>query len=762
MKRRSFLLDVSLVLFWTSILWEPFPVLLGAKTLHDPATQIEVTVQQATGNYEITSNRFHWTFSGTLGSPFLTLQKMAGRDGIGPFQSLVFQWKQAVPLQGAIRLYDGKPIVLFEWVILREAEKAPPAFPDFSVFPRLHPFSFEDRSFSPPVFDLKENATPWLFFNKKDEAFLISPADDFMISHMSGVHRGHVTSGLNPGVHTFPKGFRHRTLLVLGKGINRIWDVWGHALTDLHGKKRPANDADVGLTYLGYWTDNGATYYYNYDRQKGYEKTLLDLFAAARKKGLPFHYLQLDSWWYPKTFTGPSGKKPEHPHPRNPKMPEGLWNRYGGMLKYEADPAVFPDGLEGFHEKLGLPLITHNRWIDVASPYRQKYKIAGVGAVDPYWWDDVIGKIASWGVVTYEQDWLSAIYKNSPEMQSTVWAGQAFMDNMARACREHGLTMQYCMAQPRHFLQGSEYGNLTTIRVSGDRFKRKAWVHFLLTSRLASALGIYPWTDVFRSWEVPNLLLATLSAGMVGTGDPAGKEDAANIFRAVRKDGVIVKPDVPLIPTDETYLRLAGHPGAPVVGITKTDFGTHGIRYLFAWNPGKKARKIVVPPRSLKWTAPLVVYNYFSGKCRVVKKGKRIKIKLAGWNESDKWGAKKTDDWGYWVLSPIGQSEIALIGDAGKFVCAGKNRINRIDSLPDGIRVEVLFAKGEKKIELLGFAKKQPSTRAQNGQAELLSFDQKSGLFRVEVIPDSGIPYHKTRRGNWIKTVALKITTGKY
>ncbi len=754
-RQRSAFILVVLLIFGMMVL----P--LQGKAIRDTETGITVDVQTAGGRYTISSKPFHWTFSGSVGVPLLNLQKMDGRDNLGAFQALVFQWKAAVPLQASIHLYYNKPVMLFQLIYLKEAAKPSRPFPDFSQFPRLQPFSFADRSFSPPDFNLQENGTPWLFFDKKDQAFLISPASNFMIAKMSGVKEDRLVSGLNQGVRNLPKGFRDATLLVLGKGINQVWNIWGHALTSLQGKKRPANDEDVGLKYLGYWTDNGAAYYYNYDLQKGYEKTLLDLMAYYREKGLPFHYLQLDSWWYPKTFTNPSGQKPENPHPKNPKMAAGKWNRYGGMLEYVADPGVFPDGLGGFHEKLGLPLITHNRWIDPESPYRLNYKISGVGAVDPKWWDDVIGKIASWGVTTYEQDWLSAIYNHSPEMQTTVRAGEDFMTNMARACETHHLTMQYCMAQPRHFLQGSKYSNLTTIRVSGDRFKKRHWFNFLFTSRLASALGIYPWVDVFRSWEVPNTLLATLSAGMVGTGDPVGKEDTKNIFRAVRRDGVIVKPDVPLVPTDESFLLHAKDKQAPVIGFTYTDFGGNKIYYFFGWNPGGKSQKLALPPKSLGVKRDVVLYDYFSGKIRLLKKGKRAKVKLAARSTEDKLGAKKTGDWGYWVASPVGKSGIALIGDVGKFVTAGKKRINRVDSFPSELKAEVIFAKGENEIELLGFARERPEIVVKNGRAGTVAFDGKTGLFRVKISPDAKSPWQKTPRGVRIKTVALEIVAGK-
>jgi hypothetical protein len=88
--------------------------------------------------------------------------------------------------------------------------------------------------------------------------------------------------------------------------------------------------------------------------------------------------------------------------------------------------------------------------------------------------------------VTYEQDWLNVIYERSAELVTGLSAGDAFTDGMASAAREQGMSLQYSMALPRHFLQGSRYGNLTTIRVSGDGLTRDKWDAFLYTSRRKS------------------------------------------------------------------------------------------------------------------------------------------------------------------------------------------------------------------------------------------------------------------------------------
>ena len=742
-----------------SVLLLGFYINVYAKTLTEPSTGFSITVQKKNGNYLLKTRKPNWQFKGSIGQKLSVVNSSKGVDGIGSFNQISFSWNDlSVPMKGDIRLYVKKPVVLFEVIYGDSIQKAGKPFPELTAFPKnLNMFSYRDHSFAPLEFNLQENSTPWLFFNNKDNCFIISPASNFMIARMIGDGKSLIASGFNQNLANLPKGFSHKTLLVVGHGINRTWDIWGHALTDLEGKKRPANDADIGLKYLGYWTDNGAFYYYNYDLNKGYEGTLLGLMSYYKKQQIPYHYLQLDSWWYPKTFTTHQGEKLQHPHSKNPKMAAGKWNRRGGMLEYVADPGVFPDGIAGFHKKLGLPLITHNRWIDPESPYHKKYKISGLGAVDPLWWNMIMKNIASWGVVTYEQDWLSAIYDDSPQMQTTTWAGKTFMDDMARACQESGLTMQYCMAQPRHFLQGSKYSNLTTIRVSLDGFGKKRWYPFLFASRLASALGIYPWVDVFRSTEVPNILLATLSAGMVGPGDEIGKENKANIFLSVRKDGVIVKPDVPIVPVDESFMECANHKDAPVVAETYTDFGSSKIRYVFAWNRSNKKRKLIVTPASLGIKKNVYIYNFFEGKGKYLRKGKAFAEKFEENIVTNSPSDYEGKDWGYYIISPVGQSGIAFLGDLGKFVSCGKERISSVVDNSNKLIASVIFARGEKSITLDGFSRSKPKVKVQNGKAGQLVYHKSSGLFRVNISPGANVKWIKSATGNE-RTAQVKVT----
>src|SRR5262249_16248846 len=161
----------------------------------------------------------------------------------------------------------------------------------------------------------------------------------------------------------------------------------------------------------------------------------------------------------------------------------------------------------------------------------------------------------------------------SPAFSSELGTGEAFLDNMSRACKERGISLQYCMPYPLFFLQGSRYPNLTTIRTAGDRFNKDRWNDFLYTSRLAPSMGIWPWSDVYMSTERANVLLSTLSAGPVGIGDLMGAETMTNLNHAVRTDGVIVKPDVSIVPLDRSYIADAKQETAPLIASTYTDRG---------------------------------------------------------------------------------------------------------------------------------------------------------------------------------------------
>ena len=657
-----------------------------------PVLKTKVTVDKTSGDYIIITAPFNWSFKGSVGHSLNDIKNKEGIDSIGSFNEISFTWIDSISYKASIKWYKNSSAILFSIVLPDGDSLAPIAFPSFTSFPAsMYPYSFYDDNFAPPQFALNETSTPWLFFNDTMNAYILSPASDFIVSKMIGDGKNLIASGLNPGIKNLPPNFTHTTLLVTGQGIQHTWDEWGDALRKLYNRHRPANDADIVLKYFGYWTDNGADYYYNYDTTKGYAPTLLALREKYKQEGIPLGYMQLDSWWYEKSIYDCYGK-PVADH-KNKNLPYGRWNRYGGLLSYTADSFLFPHGLSAFDAALNLPLVTHNRWVDPSSAYHDKYSISGFAATDPKFWEDIIQDIHKKSVVCYEQDWLNYIYNQTPEMATSLSVGNAFTDGMAMACKNNSLSMQYCMAMPRFFLQGVKYNNLTTIRTSEDRFNPENWKPFLYVSQLAYEIGSWPWCDVFKSNETGNMILSVLSAGPVGTGDAIGKESKENILKACRTDGVLVKPDAPMLPLDINYLNEAKGIDAPMLNCTFTKHGNIKTYYVFAFANSKKENPIInFKPSSLGIKGRLVVFDPLTNKVQAL-------------NATDDFSDQLGNDlYTYYILAPVTSSGIAFLGDVGKIAATGKKRIAEIKDENGSLQVTVLFAKGESSVTLQGYS----------------------------------------------------------
>jgi len=686
---------------------------------------IGLTLDISGGRYMLWDSEFGWAFNGKLDGPVTHAALKKGRDLVGPYSEIVFDWKSTVPVRGSIRTYEGLKSVFFRASYLETAPGNGIAFPNLTC-PKVarNSFSYKDDTFAPPTFGLAKTATPWVLFDDRADCFVISPASSFMVSTMVGDTNSDIGVGLQPQVKETPRGFNQDSVLSCNKGIGATCERWGSVMQKLFRKRSPANDADTILKNYGYWTDNGADYYYNYDPGKGYADTLVSLVQRYQQEGIPLGYLQLDSWWYQKSTYDPSGRRGGAK--KNNRLPIGSWNRYGGLMEYRAHPDLFPHGLSDFQQTLGLPLAVHNRWIDRNSPYHEQFKISGVGAIDSNWWTDTVGYLKRSGVICYEQDWLDEIYLNSPEMASVVGVGDAFTNAMADACSRSDLTMQYCMGTPRFFLQGLKYSNLTTIRTSGDRFEPRKWADFLYVSRLAHDVGIWPWCDVFKSSEQGNMTLAVLSAGPVGTGDAIGKENKQNILQAARLDGVIVKPDQPLLPSDQTYLDGAAHRQTPFVASTFTDHGGFRTNYVFTFPRSRNDRVAHFRPSEFGVKERVYAYNVLSGEGRVVEPSDEVSETIG------------KSGYAYFMMCPITEAGVTLIGDLGKIVPTGKQRIQSITRTKTGLRVVVSFAKGEQNAILEVECPRTPIISSPSGSASIMSLDSGTGRFSVAVRPLNG------------------------
>ena len=653
------------------------------------------------GAYDLSLPAIPWQFTGNIGQPLQNLAVGTGADALGNYSEITFDFESDAARHAGIRCYGNRPAVLFSM-------SYPAGGPNTFQFPKwtLYPKNLDHLTFSgifaPPTFSAFSSESPWAFFDSTSSAaFILSPADNFMSASTNWGANGELATGIDASITSLPQGFAHRALMVFESGINRAFGTWGDTLTRLQGKTRPASDADPSLKQIGYWTDNGATYYYQTAPSLNYEETLSAVKGNFDQLGIALGYVQLDSWFYPKGA-------------------DAAWtDNGGGIYEYNAASPLFSAGLGSFQQNLGVPLLTHARWIDASSPYHQLYTMSGNVVLDSAYWNSVAAYLATSGVATYEQDWLDD--KAQPAFNLTD--AETFLDNMAAAMAQRQLTMQYCMASPRHFLQSSKYNNLTSIRASSDRLTKARWTDFLYTSSLAGALGVWPFADNFMSTETSNLLVATLSAGPIGIGDAIGAISGSNLLHAVRRDGVIVKPDAPLTPIDSSFANMAHGVNAPQIAAAYSDFGGLRTHYVFAYAQGSNLQA-AFSPSDLGVTQPVYLYDYFGGTGEVVKPTDAVQKAIAG-------------DSLYMVLAPIGPSGMALLGDIDQFVPMGKKRVSALTD--DGtIQLTVAFAAGETSRIIQGYAPFLPCASATDGAVGHLTLDAATHRFQVPVMPGTG------------------------
>jgi len=213
---------------------------------------------------------------------------------------------------------------------------------------------------------------------------------------------------------------------------------------------------------------------------------------------------------------------------------------------------------------------------------------------------------------------------------------------------------------------------------------------------------------------------------MVGVGDAIGSESASNLLQTIRPDGVIVKPDSSIIPTDETYINDAKGKGSAMVAYTYTNHTNLRDANVFAYSRSSTANQTATfSLNELGIPTAAYVYNYYTGTGTVVN---------AGGSFTDSVNSNGS----YYVVSPIQGSGIGLIGDAGKFVSGGHKRISHLQDTGTNVQATVAFASGEGAVTLHGYAPKAPTVTASNGSVGSIGYDGGTHLFSFTVSQGTG------------------------
>lgn len=593
------------------------------------------------------------------------------------------------------------------------------AYPPIAVDPRYrHVITFRMTPFLPPLRRAAPTHGPILLLADDGDVLVFSPLDHFFVSVVDFVD-GALRYGLAGEVDAAPADFEHRFVLVEGHGVNATVQRWGELLREGRGpggttKQGPDRYADTGLSYLGYWTDNGAYYYYNTEEGMNEAETLLAVKADADAHEIPFGYFQIDSWWYFKDGTA------------------GLFPP-AGLVRWEPRPEVFPEGLEAFQQALGLPLVAHNRWFDSVNDYLDEYEFViegdmalptGQGVFDRFMAD-----AKRWGVFTYEQDWLVTQYWGLSYLRSHVDHAADWMGHMDAAAAGQGLTMQLCMPGAAHLMDSVFRQTPTTTRTSTDYkanlSKETYWPAYTTINLLASALRLWPFKDVFLSSEVhgeAEALLSALGAGMVGVGDGIGQLRRDIILRTCRADGLLLKPDRPVTPIDAMFLEHT-RPWITATESRRAELGP--TTYLAAFHlasahpqrttwdrtwaaisyDGEDIGALFVYPeqvtdRDVDLRADLglstdrrwVAWDWRSGTASAVPADGRFTLPDFPGNY----------DFAYVVLAPVQSNGLALIGEPTKYVTLADRRFTAVSVVADGFDLTLAGAPGEE-VPLLAF-----------------------------------------------------------
>ena len=681
---------------------------------------VRFTLSSTTGRYRVSWPQTRWNYRGKTSKLPRDIHQSTVNNALG--KGIRLSWKEAgSPAEFSAVLYPGRQAIVFS--VARELSAT--EFPAFTRAPHglLH-LSLDGRVFTPPQFQLADTATPWVFFNRKFETCIFAPASEILVSRLYGDGQKLIADGFNKGVLGTALAEPHRTIMIFGDGIRRTITAWGDAFRTLHHRSATSQEATPILRDFGYWTDNGAAYFYNYDPHDGYTGTLLKIASEFRKDHIHLGYMELDSWWYDKNnFDVYTNREAGAANPRLPT--NNRWNRSGGIWLYHASHQLFPNGLGAFQHQLGLPLVVHTRWIAHHSPYHKRYRISGIAAADRAYWKSRARYLADGGVRAMQQDWLIYIYRLSRQLHTHLSVARDFTHGMADAMATRHISVIYCMETSRFLMEAGVLPDVIAMRGANDRFMEARWRNFIYNSMFIHAVGAWPWSDVFMSDERGNLLLSLLSGGPVGVGDWLGHIDAKNIALVTRADGRLVKPAVPLMPTDQTIVNDALRRKIPLVATTHTGKRIQSTLVFVFRRPGDHAT-VTLTPRTLGLNRhdAWIARNYFAGKTVLFNHNNPIQVTL---------GPQK---WAYWILAPVLPSQMAFLGDLEQMVPTGRQRIRHLAPLAGGhhgVGMKVVFAMGEKQVPLTFYCYHTPEVTAHHHIVPVQKSPRVPHLYHVTI-----------------------------
>lgn len=655
----------------------------------------------------------------------LTINKGDGNDKLGAFKSINAQYRledEERYVNTSIKEYYQQDFIIFELSIPEGLENTSSgefselitSFPSFmNKSPNTKIFTFRNAIFCPPSRTIGATSAPILFYDDDINCFVISPLDGFLNTAISIDKNNRINCGIQGAIKEIPKDFSQKFILLFGKGINKSMERLGYILLKFHDSKRKSLYSNVVTSYLGFWTNNGAYYYYKTEKGMNYEDTIIAIKDYFEENNIPIGYFNFDSWWYVKhtnkTFTTLFRFLIR-------LMGGGL---YGNTLCWEVDPKNFTTDLKTFHhKKFQMPITAHSRRWDARSPYVEKfefktYKNHAVPLKKEFW-DWLMTYAKESGIEVYEQDWMKNQIVSMPILRIDFDAQEEWLNSMATAAKENGIDIFYCMQTPGILLYSIKHSNINITRCSGDYNVRwpltYRFIHSTQTNILFHAIGINSHPDVFRSRTMENVkfrpfserfpefkcLTQILNAGVVAPGDKKENVNWPLLQKTCRDDGLLLKPDKPLTTNDLMFRKHRKY----YICDTYTKIDNLTWRYILITNIWpKRVKETFFTLKELGFNEDeFILYEYQSNDI------KRIKI-----NDFIEVGRLRKYNYKYYILCPITENGMAIIGCPDKFITCSKKLILNVNSTKDSLIVSVDNIEGAI-VKLLIYSKKKPAS----------------------------------------------------
>ncbi|CAF3548503.1 unnamed protein product, partial [Rotaria sp. Silwood2] len=119
---------------------------------------------------------------------------------------------------------------------------------------------------------------PVVLFNLTQQGegdmLVLSPFSQFMATSLSQTNSNILEFGVMGSMLSIPANYTHSMVVFYAlNGINEGIREWGKIMQNEYNRTNRHRLSDVTINYLGYYTDNGAYYYYNTEKGVNYEET---------------------------------------------------------------------------------------------------------------------------------------------------------------------------------------------------------------------------------------------------------------------------------------------------------------------------------------------------------------------------------------------------------------------------------------------------------------------------------------------------------